>query len=50
MEAILDQVQRQSRTIDTTNEAEEQQDAAVAELSNFELSLVGGGVGAVSFM
>jgi hypothetical protein len=50
MEVILDQAQCEARTIATTNEAEEQRDTAVAELSNLELSLVGGGVGAVSFM
>jgi hypothetical protein len=50
VETTFDQAHLNVQTIATANEAEEQRDLAVMELSNLELSLVGGGLGAVSFM
>jgi hypothetical protein len=48
MEATIKHVETPAAT--TTVKQDEQQGQALQELSSFELSLVGGGLGAVSFM
>jgi hypothetical protein len=49
MNAVIEQVAEQSTQV-ASIEAYQQAVEAVTELSNLELSLVGGGLGAVSFM